>query len=85
MTSKQERIQETVTADITLCLQGVPGLPGYATSCLVCPQTATGREWITDKVNPEPYQMLGDNLFVEARYLEDLVAGMQSDGLIVKA
>ncbi len=85
MTSKQERIQETVTADITLCLQGVPGLPGYASSCLVCPQTATGREWIDDNVHYESHQMLGNNIFVEARYLEDLVAGMQSDGLIVEA
>lgn len=50
---------------------------------LLTPMTDAAREWIGEHI-PEDAQYMGRSLVVEHRYVEDIVAGMQVDGLIVK-
>lgn len=50
---------------------------------LLTPMTDAAREWISNHI-PEDAQYMGRSLVVEHRYVADIVAGMQSDGLIVK-
>jgi hypothetical protein len=50
---------------------------------LLTPMSDAAREWIGEHI-PEDAQYMGRALVVEHRYVEDIVAGMQSDGLIVK-
>jgi hypothetical protein len=41
-------------------------------------------DWIRDQVEAEGRQWFGNALIVERRYVRDLMAGMQHDGLLVK-
>lgn len=53
---------------------------------LVRPLTKAAREWITYNVSDEPgdgAQWFAGSLAVEPRYVENLVAGMMGDGLVV--
>jgi hypothetical protein len=51
---------------------------------LVLPLTDAASEWIRDNVDPDA-QWFGQSLVVEPRYLADLCAGMQGDGLTISA
>ena len=47
--------------------------------------TENAREWITENVELEPYQWMGQNAFaVEYRYAVELVSGMNEEGLLVE-
>jgi len=46
------------------------------------PRTQAGREWINENV-AEEVTWFGSALVVEPRYAENLVRGMQGDGLVV--
>jgi hypothetical protein len=52
--------------------------------CLLCPQTDEAREWVHDNLNVESWQYLGRNIGVDHRYIGDIVAGIQADGLSVE-
>lgn len=48
---------------------------------LVHPLTQECRDWLDENVQAESWQWLGNALAVEHRFIEDLVEGMQNDGL----
>ena len=45
--------------------------------------TDSAKEWVNDNVSEEGYQPQWPTLFVEHRYLDDLIEGMQGTGLTV--
>jgi hypothetical protein len=49
---------------------------------LLLPRTAEGRVWIAQNIDKDATK-LGDAVGVEVRYLADIVAGIESDGLTV--
>lgn len=55
----------------------------FSTIYLVTPLTEAGREWISENVSDDA-TWFGGALAVEHRYITDLVAGMQGDGLEVR-
>lgn len=48
------------------------------------PRTAVARAWITENVETEPWQWLGQSVVVEHRFASELVVGMLRAGLIVE-
>ena len=50
--------------------------------CLT-PITGEAKDWIEENVHYESYQMLGNSVVVEHRYIADIVAGMMEAGLVV--
>jgi hypothetical protein len=47
--------------------------------------TEAAQTWVDERVSLEPYQWMGKASFVvEHRYAQDLVAGMQREGLTVE-
>lgn len=50
---------------------------------LVRPLSNSACEWITAHVS-EDSQYFGNALVVEWRYIDDLVAGMRGDGLVIR-
>jgi hypothetical protein len=50
---------------------------------LIHPHIEGAREWIAEHIDPDQSQTFGGGLVVEPRYVSDLVAGMESDGLVV--
>jgi hypothetical protein len=50
---------------------------------LLRPNSAAGHKWIREHTDDEPL-MFGDSVVVEHRYIRDIVAGLQTDGLEVK-
>jgi hypothetical protein len=57
---------------------------GHGSVFLLEPASAAGREWMAEHINADPWQMLGDSVAVEHRYIGDIVAAAQCDGLDVK-
>ena len=49
---------------------------------LLEPLTEAGRQWSDDHL-PDDAQMFGNAVVVEHRYIEDIVLGIQDDGLTV--
>lgn len=47
----------------------------------VCPVTPAAKEWVEEHVALESWQWMGNMFAVEPRYLEDLLMGMEQDGL----
>lgn len=66
----------------------VPGAPDFAIEnhlslVLVRPLTEAAQVWLDENVaNPET-QWFGGALVCEPRYVDDLVAGIEGDGLVV--
>ncbi len=50
----------------------------------ITPITQAAREWIKEHCHVEPWQWLGETLNVELRYVGDIAAGMQRDGLNIE-
>ena len=50
--------------------------------CLT-PRTDEARNWIKENIHYKSYQMLGNSVAVEYRYIADIVAGMMEAGLVV--
>jgi predicted thioesterase len=55
---------------------------GSGTLYLVRSASKAGAEWMDEHL-PEDAQTLGRAVAVEHRYIGDIVAGMQADGLVV--
>ena len=47
------------------------------------PRTDEARNWIEENVHYESYQILGNSVVVEHRYIADIVAGMMEARLVV--
>ena len=47
------------------------------------PITDEAKDWIEENVHYESYQMPGNFVIVEHRYIADIVAGMREAGLVV--
>ena len=48
------------------------------------PLNDSAKDWIKENVKTEPWQFLGKKLAVEPRYVQNLIDGMENDGLFVK-
>lgn len=64
------------TIDITVTDEG--------TIILLHPHTHAAHAWLTENIQAESWQMFGDAVAVEHRYADDIIEGMQGDGLNVK-
>ena len=42
-----------------------------------------GERWVNDHLSVEPWQFSGDCLFVDSRYIDDIIDGALGDGLVV--
>ena len=51
---------------------------------LFTPMTPNAHQWVEEHVHIEPWQQIGCSFACEPRYLEQLVEGMQQDGLVVE-
>ena len=51
---------------------------------LFTPLTTKAKRWVNENLPLESWQWLGKSFAVEPRYADDLVSGMQNDGLKVK-
>jgi hypothetical protein len=51
---------------------------------LLRPLTPAGFDWVEEHI-PEDAQRLGNAVAVEHRYISDIVAGIQDDGLAVQS
>jgi hypothetical protein len=67
--------QENVVADFFVQNEG--------SLFLLRPLTDAAREWIGEYI-PEGAQTWGDAIVIEHRYIADVVAGAQRDGLVVE-
>lgn len=50
---------------------------------LLRPLSENAKQWVNEHL-PEDRQTFGNAVVVEHRYIEDIVAGMQADGLTVE-
>lgn len=48
------------------------------------PMTPVGREWVSDNLNIESWQMWGGSVAIEPRMLEAIIDGAINDGLEVE-
>ena len=53
----------------------------YGSIVGITPITPAARDWLDENVESEPWQWLGCTLNVGGRYANDLIEGMQEDGL----
>lgn len=51
---------------------------------LLHPHTDAAREWLKENILGHEQQYFGNSLVVEHRYIADIVAGIQADGLDVR-
>lgn len=58
-------------------------LENHGSIFLLKPQTSTATSWVEDRIGRENgYQPYFPTVVVEHRYIADLVAGIQNDGLV---
>jgi hypothetical protein len=67
---------------------GRPASPDFAVEdhfsiFLLRPLTPAAESWIHEHI-PEDAQYFGNSVVVEHRYIADIVAGIQDDGLVVR-
>lgn len=55
-----------------------------ASVVMVEPVSDEAKAWVSENVGLEGWQYLGNSFAVEPRYVDDLIAGMQGDGLEVR-
>lgn len=53
------------------------------TIVMFSPQTEFGRNWLKENTRSESWQWLGDALAVDHRMAQDIIEGMQADGIII--
>ena len=46
--------------------------------------TRKAKKWVSENVQAESWQWMGNSLYVDQRYAGELASGMQSNGLNVK-
>jgi len=51
---------------------------------LFTPLTKPGKKWFSENVHTEAWQWLGPSLGVDTRFADDLLCGMESDGLHIR-
>jgi hypothetical protein len=56
----------------------------HGSIALFTPMTPDAHQWVEEHVQIEPWQRLGASVACEPRCLEQLVVGMQEDGLVVE-
>jgi hypothetical protein len=56
----------------------------HGSVALFTPMTPDARQWIEENVHVEPWQWIGCSVACEPRCLDQIVEGMQEDGLIVQ-
>ena len=56
----------------------------HGSIALVTPMTPDANRWLDEHVQIEPWQRMGASIACEPRCLEQLVAGIQEDGLVVE-
>jgi hypothetical protein len=56
----------------------------HGTVVLLTPLTAKARRWIDNNVEIEPWQLFGDVIAVEPRYVGGLITGAIQDGLEIE-
>lgn len=66
----------TMPADVLIADQG--------SVALFTPLTAEAHQWVEENVEVEPWQRMGTSVACEPWCLEQLIAGMQQDGLVVE-
>lgn len=66
----------TKTADVTVSNQG-----SLIMLSIITPEA---KAWVEENVQTETWQWLGNNLCVEPRYADNVIDGMQADGLSVE-
>lgn len=49
----------------------------------ITPLSSEAKEWVDENVDAPDYMWIGNSFHCEPRYLENLVLGMQDDGLTV--
>ncbi len=54
------------------------------TLCALTPLSPLARAWLAEHAMTESWQWFGGSVYVEARFVADLVAGMQDAGLKVR-
>jgi len=50
---------------------------------LFTPMTPAAHQWVEGNVDVEPWQRMGASIACEPRYLDNIIQGMQDDGLVV--
>jgi hypothetical protein len=56
----------------------------HGSIALFTPMTPIVRQWVEDNVEVKPWQRFGASVACEPRCLNDLVARMQEEGLVVE-
>jgi hypothetical protein len=52
---------------------------------LIVPLSASGREWLKENIGADNgYQPYFPTVIVEPRFLDDIITGIQRDGLVVR-
>ena len=59
-------------------------IENHGSISLFTPMTVNAHEWIEEHVRIEPWQRLGPSIACEPRYLDQIIDGMQQDGLVVE-
>ena len=67
------RIQTKDRPDFEVINQG--------TICLLQPMTVAAREWLAENIHVESWQMMGDAVAIEPRYMAPILAGIDEEGL----
>jgi len=55
----------------------------HGTIVLLEPLTEAAQEWVADNISPDAQTWAG-SIVVEPRYVENIVLGMQDDGLAIE-
>ena len=59
-------------------------IENHGSVALFTPITPEAHQWVEENVHVESWQWLGCSIACEPRCLEQLVEGMQEDGLVVE-
>ncbi len=52
-----------------------------ATVQLLCPRTEAAKQWVARHIHFEPHQQIADGIVIGARYIAQIVEGMQAADL----
>lgn len=55
----------------------------FGSQFLVTPETPAAKAWVAENVQLEGWQWMGKAFAVDQHFIENLVDGMQADGLVV--
>ena len=56
----------------------------HGSIALLTPMTPDAYQWVEEHVHVEPWQWIAGSIACEPRCMEQLVEGMQDDGLVVE-